>query len=90
MSWYEPFDGWYDLVYMSKVFSFTPDYDYVINATEIRKGGSGYCIEMVNGKEEAVTALKWSTERRCFIRKEMSNSHVKLNTYILITQSIRH
>lgn len=51
VSWYEPFDGWYDLVYMSKVFSFTPDYDYVINATEIRKGGSGYCIEMVNGKE---------------------------------------
>ena len=51
VSWYESFDGWYDLVYMSKVFSFTPDYDYVINATEIRKGGSGYCIEMVNGKE---------------------------------------
>ena len=51
VSWYNSFDGWYDLVYMSKVFSFTPDYDYVINATEIRKGGSGYCIEMVNGKE---------------------------------------
>ena len=51
VSWYQSFDGWYDLVYMSKVFSFTPDYDYVINATEIRKGGSGYCIELVNGKE---------------------------------------
>lgn len=52
VSWYEPFDGWYDKVYMSKVFSFTPDYDYQINATEIQRGGSGYCIEMVNGKEE--------------------------------------
>lgn len=51
VSWYSPFDGWYDLVYMSKVFSFTPDYDYAINATEIIKGGSGYCIEMVNGRE---------------------------------------
>lgn len=51
VSMYEPFDGWYDRVYMSKVFSFTPDYDYEINATEVVKGGSGYCIEMVNGKE---------------------------------------
>ena len=51
VSWYESIDGWFDRVYMSKVFSFTPDYDYVINATEIIKGGSGYCIEMVNGKE---------------------------------------
>lgn len=52
VSWYESFDGWFDRVYMSKVFSFTPDYDYVINATEIIKGGSGYCIDLVNGKEE--------------------------------------
>ena len=50
VSWYNTFDRWYDKVYMSKVFSFTPDYDYVINATEIVKGGSGYCIELVNGK----------------------------------------
>lgn len=52
--WYEPFDGLteeYDKVYMSKVFSFTPDYEYPIYAKEIEKGGSGYCIELVNGKE---------------------------------------
>ena len=51
VSWYSPFDGWFDLVYMSKVFSFTPDYDYAINATEIRRGGRGYCIELKDGKE---------------------------------------
>jgi hypothetical protein len=51
VSWYSMFDGWYDKVYMSKVFSFTPDYDYSINATEVVRGGSGYCIELVNGKE---------------------------------------
>lgn len=39
VSWYEPFDQWYDKVYMSKVFSFTPDYDYAINATEVCRGG---------------------------------------------------
>ena len=38
-------------VYMSKVFSFTPDYPWVIDADEIIKGGSGYCIELENGKE---------------------------------------
>ena len=52
--WYEAFDGLvekYDKVYMSKVFSFTPDYEYPIYADEVEKGGSGYCIELVDGKE---------------------------------------
>lgn len=52
VEWYEPlFSGHMDRVYMSKVFSFTPDYEYYIDADEIIKGGSGYCIELVNGKE---------------------------------------
>lgn len=36
---------------MSKVFSFTPDYPYYINAKEVHKGGSGYCIRLENGEE---------------------------------------
>ena len=32
----------YDRVYMSKVFTFTPDFDTVINAEEIVTGGTGY------------------------------------------------
>lgn len=52
VEWYEPlFSGHMDKVYMSKVFSFTPDYEYYIDAEEIIKGGSGYCIELVNGTE---------------------------------------
>lgn len=53
--WYEPFDGMiepYDKVYLSKVFSFTKDYEYPIYASEIERGGSGYAIELVNGKEK--------------------------------------
>lgn len=38
-------------VYMSKVFSFTPDYEWAIDADEIIKGGSGYAIELENGRE---------------------------------------
>lgn len=52
VEWYQPlFSGHMDKVYMSKVFSFTPDYEYCINADEIIKGGSGYCISLVDGKE---------------------------------------
>lgn len=44
VEWYDIFGGWYDKVYMSKVFNFTPDcYEY-INAKEIIKGGTGYDI----------------------------------------------
>lgn len=52
VEWYEPlFGGRYDKVYMSKVFSFSEDYMYPINADEVVKGGSGYCIHLENGKE---------------------------------------
>ena len=55
VEWYEPLfhsaGEQLDKVYMSKVFSFTPDYQYYINAKEVIKGGSGYCISLVNGKE---------------------------------------
>lgn len=50
----ELFDRWnsYDLVYASKIFSFTDDIDiYPVNADEIRKGGTGYCISVHNGRE---------------------------------------
>ncbi len=52
MEWYEPmFSGHMDKVYMSKVFSFTPDYEWAIDADIIERGGSGYAIKLVDGKE---------------------------------------
>ena len=40
VEWYQPmFSGHMDKVYMSKVFSFTPDYEYYIDAKEIIRGG---------------------------------------------------
>lgn len=52
VEWYQPlFSGHMDKVYMSKVFSFTPDYPYYVDADVVEKGGSGYCIELVDGKE---------------------------------------
>ena len=52
VEWYDPmFSGHMDKVYMSKVFSFTPDYPYYVDADEVITGGSGYCISLVDGKE---------------------------------------
>lgn len=42
VEWYNPFDH-FDKVYMSKVFSHTPDYGYYINAP-VEKGGTGYSL----------------------------------------------
>lgn len=45
VDWYDPLTAWQhppDRVYMSKVFSFTPDYPHPVNAGEIIKGGTGY------------------------------------------------
>ena len=44
VTWYSIFEH-YDIVYMSKIFTFTPDYQYTIqNADHIEKGGTGYDI----------------------------------------------
>lgn len=52
VEWYSPmFSGHLDKVYVSKVFSFSPDYEYYIDADEVVYGGSGYCISLVDGKE---------------------------------------
>lgn len=55
VEWYEPlFHSMgepFDIVYMSKVFSFSPDYQYHVNCKKLVRGGSGYAISLVDGKE---------------------------------------
>lgn len=52
VSWFDPlFGGHYDIVYGSKVFNFTGDYPYFIDADEIIFGGSGYQIAEKDGRE---------------------------------------
>ena len=43
VEWYEPlFSHDIDICYMSKVFTFTPDYAWPVDAKRIEKGGTGY------------------------------------------------
>ena len=52
VEWYSPLtSGHMNKVYLSKVFSFTPDYPYLIDSDEIIRGGSGYAIQLVDGLE---------------------------------------
>ena len=81
VSWYSMFDGWYDKVYMSKVFSFTPDYDYSINATEVVRGGSGYCIELIDGKEF------YHTERDTDLPEEVEHIYPDYSLYPTLTEN---
>lgn len=54
VEWYKPLlSGHMDRVYMSKVFGdeYTKYYAFPIDADEVIKGGSGYAISVVDGKE---------------------------------------
>lgn len=51
VEWYMPFGERYDIVYASKVFSFTPDYEECINADRVIRGGTGYAIKNLGGWE---------------------------------------
>lgn len=44
VEWYSQLCN-YDKVYMAKVFSFTPDYGYYVNAPNVEKGGTGYDLK---------------------------------------------
>lgn len=45
VAWYNPLTAWQyppDRIYMSKVFTFTPDYPHPVNGAEVIRGGTGY------------------------------------------------
>lgn len=62
VEWYEPmFSGHMDVVYMSKVFSFTPDYPYFIDADEIHRGDRATAFHLTKTGKSITTNLKMKT-----------------------------
>lgn len=60
VEWYQPLlSGHMDKVYMSKVFSFSPDYEYFIDSDEIYRGGG------------VDTAYRWSTAKSNMTERKM-------------------
>lgn len=83
MEWYHPlFSGHMDRVYMSKVFSFTPDYDQCVNADEIFRCGSGYCIDLIDGKEV------YHTDRDNLLPPEIEHIYPDYSLYPDLTRDI--
>jgi hypothetical protein len=81
VEWYDAmFGGHFDKVYLSKVFSFTPDYDLPIDADEVERGGSGYCIDMVDGKEV------FHKERDKHLPDEVEHIYPDYSLYPALTQ----
>lgn len=81
VEWYDPFfGGHFDKVYASKVFSFSPDIDYYIDADEIEKGGTGYCISLVNGKEI------FDKSKNKFLPQEIEHAYPDYSLYPQLTK----
>ena len=64
VEWYNPMFQ-YDKIYMSKVFDFTEDYKYPLNADEIYKGGSGYDLDTKLPKRIENSELDYSIYPNC-------------------------
>ena len=85
VEWYEPLIAsamyaekctfYYYKVYMSKVFSFTPDYEYCVIAQEIERGGSGYAIHMEDGLEV------YDKEKDCELPYEIEHIYPDYSLY---------
>jgi len=60
VKFYEPLTDKLNVVYMSKVFDYTPDYQYPIMSDELIKGGTGYgqCNELPTAVESAYPDYK--------------------------------
>lgn len=72
-------DGWFDKVYMAKVFSeaYTEDVPEPFNATQVIRGGQA----MLSG---------WRTGRKSTTRKRILHCQTTSNTYTPITACIRN
>ena len=45
VEWVLPLNRGFDVVYMAKVFDFSPDYQYNVDSGRVIKGGTGYGLE---------------------------------------------
>jgi len=79
VEWYEPlFSGHCDIVYISKVFSFSSDPDFYIDADKIIKGGTGYCIDTINGLEI------FNTDKNINLSEEIEHIYPDYSIYDII------
>lgn len=81
VEWYLPFNDRYDVVYVSKVFSFTEDYTDVINADKVIYGGTGYQIRLQNGKEVWKPAIPFGNGVEPYLPYEIEHIYPDYGLY---------
>lgn len=90
VEWYKPlfhsFGEPFDRVYVSKVFGdeYSQDYPYHINAKEVIKGGTGYCISVVDGKEV------FDKEKHFDLPYEVEHTYPDYDLYPLYTKDMAY
>lgn len=79
VEWYDSLKH-YDLVYMSKVFSFTHEPFEEIHADQVIKGGSGYAIQLIDSKANVEfnqgVDIRLMTDERCEMLMQMKIKHI--------------
>lgn len=82
VEWYDFTAPTYDIVYVTKVFSWTHDYEHTINAKRVIKGGSGYNIKTIEGREI------WENNDKCLrkLPKEIEHIYPDYSLYPKLTK----
>ena len=88
VEWYMPFSERYDIVYVSKVFSWSEDYKDVINADQVFYGGTGYQIRLIDGKE----VYSWDAfgKKDLYAHSILASIFIRTTHYTLLLQKIQH
>ena len=86
VEWYDFTDDEYDIVYVAKVFSWTPDYEHPINAKRVIKGGSGYQIRLQDGKEVWKHAIPFGNGVQPYLPYEVEHIYPDYSLYPKLTK----
>lgn len=66
VKWFEPFfDQDADIIYISKIFTFTPDHNFILPNCKILKGGSGYNLKTKLSDEMEICDPDYSIYLNC-------------------------
>lgn len=86
VEWYDFTADEYDIVYVAKVFSWTPDYPYIIRAKKVIKGGSGYQIRLQDGKEVWKNAIPFGNGVQPYLPYEVEHIYPDYSLYPKLTK----
>ena len=86
VQWYDMFSGHFERVYISKVFTFSEDYKYPIDADEVIRGGTGYQIRLKDGKEVWEHAIQFGNGVQQYLPYDVEHTYPDYSLYPNLTK----